>query len=33
MLLGFALSKKTFPKAKESWDHAISVVKAEITHE
>jgi|TARA_B110000444_G_scaffold235253_1_gene246138 branched-chain amino acid transport system permease protein len=33
MLLGFALSKKTFPKAKEGWDHAISVVKAEITHE
>ena len=33
ILGGIFLSKKTFPMAKESWDHAISVVKTEISHE
>lgn len=33
ILVGIFLSKKTFPLAKESWDHAISVVKTEISNE
>ena len=31
ILLGMFLSKKTLPRAKESWDNAISVVKTEIS--
>ena len=31
ILLGIFLSKKTLPRAKESWDNAISVVKTEIS--
>ena len=31
IILSIFLSKKTLPRAKESWDNAISVVKTEIS--
>jgi len=31
IIAGILTSKTTFPKAKDSWDHAISIVKSEIS--
>ena len=31
IITGIYLCRKTYPKARESWDHAISVVKSEIS--
>ena len=31
IIAGIYLCRKTYPKARESWDHAISVVKSEIS--